>query len=51
MVDIANLKEFLDEKVEKYNRPEFIESDRITSYNVCYTKLLRLVSSSDTPAS
>jgi len=29
MVDIANLKEFLDEKVEKYNRPEFIESDPI----------------------
>jgi len=29
MENLANLKEFLDEKVERYNRPEFIESDPI----------------------
>ena len=29
MVNIENLKEFLDEKVEQYNRPEFIGSDPI----------------------
>ena len=28
-MNIENLKEFLDEKVEIYNRPDFIESDPI----------------------
>jgi len=30
MLEKAELKEFLDEKVDKYNRPEFIETDPIS---------------------
>jgi len=29
VLSISDLKDFLDEKVEKYNEPEFIETDPI----------------------
>ena len=35
--------------LEKCKTAEFTVADRITSYNVCYTKLLRQVSSMPSP--